>query len=243
MKIRPWLAAVLSSLPLALASLPASATLITLHSRASGAAAAPAGTEAAQGAYYHDTVEAALAALPTPGYCDATLTSFADTSNHGSCSGGSSTNIAFAYKLDFGVDATQGGDFSLRLGVDFGRGGAVFLDGQLLGARNTDMWWGGNWNATTQLFQFTGLVLGAGNHELAVYGLEGCCDGGQRADYRIGSAGSWTTFAANDTLVLRAGPASVPEPRSLALVLSAMLGLAAARQYRAEHRRRRERAR
>ncbi|WP_395702285.1 CCXG family PEP-CTERM protein [Aquabacterium sp.] len=239
MNIRSWLVAGLSCLPLALSSGPASASLITLHTRASGAAAAPAGSVASLGSYYHDTIEAALAGAPGAGYCDVTLSSFADTSNHGSCSGGSSSNIAFAYKLDFGLDAAQGGDFSMRLGVDFGKGGAVFLDGQLLDARNTDLWWAGNWSAGSQLFQFSSLALGAGNHELAIYGLEGCCDGGQRGEYRIGANGSWTAFAAGDGLIFRAAPASVPEPRSLALVLSAMLGLAATRQLQAARKRKR----
>ncbi|MBI5256754.1 MAG: CCXG family PEP-CTERM protein [Burkholderiales bacterium] len=222
MKLISTAAAVL----LAGAVLPASASLITLHTRASGAAAPALGSDAANGAYYRDTVSAAIALAPTAGHCDATLASLADTSNHGNCGGGVS-NLAFGLTIDFGLGAAQAGDFSLRIGPDFGKGGAVFLDGLLLGVRTSDMWWAGSWNAPSQIFQFLNLTLTQGNHQLAIFGLEGCCDGGQQAQFRIGS-GAWTTFSSTDPLVLGAAAASVPEPPQLALVLSALLGTAGA---------------
>lgn len=225
MRIRSALAGLL----LAGTLLPASASLVTLHTRQSTLAAPTLGANPANANYYRHNIDHLLDTGPTAGYCDATVASYADVSNHGAC-GGAVSDLAFKFVVDFGVTAAQGADFSLRVGPDFGKGGAVFLDGQLLGVKTSDMWWAGSWNAPTQIFQFLDLVLTQGAHELAVYGLEGCCDGGQRAEFRLGT-GAWNVFAANDVLVLPAGgtqAAVVPEPSELALVLSALLGMAGA---------------
>lgn len=212
---------------------PASASLITLHTRASSAGPAAAGSDAANGAWYRDTVQAALGQAAGAGYCDVVLPSFASLSNHGGCNAGSSSNVAFGITIDFGISALQGGDVSLRLAPDFGRGGAVFLDGQLLGVRTNDMWWGGNWAAgTSNVFEFLNLTMAAGNHRLSIFGLEGCCDGDQRGEYRLGQ-GAWTVFSAGDALTLRA----VPQPSSLSLVLAAAMGLGSVYQLRRERER------
>lgn len=208
------------------AAAPALASLITLETRHSTAAAASQGNATANGQYYRRVFEAAAATPGGAGYCDGTvLASLAGASNHGSC-GGTTQNLAYGWFIDFELDAVQGADFSLRVAPDFGKGGAVFLDGKLLGSNNTDMWWGGNWGASGEIFQFVHRVLDEGPHRLAIYGLEGCCDGGQQAQFRIG-ADPWTTFSATDGLTLRAAPpAAVPEPASLALALAALAALA-----------------
>jgi hypothetical protein len=61
-------------------------------------------------------------------------------------------------------------------------------------------------------------MLAAGNHQLSIYGLEGCCDGPQAARFRLGQ-GDWSTFATGDALALRS---AVPEPTTPVLVLSAL---------------------
>jgi hypothetical protein len=70
------------------------------------------------------------------------------------------------------------------------------------------MWWGLDWNNTAQLFTFTS-AIGAGPHQLDVYGQEACCDGPTAGEFRI-NGGPWQAFA-------------TPEPASLTL-----LGLGAA---------------
>lgn len=213
-----------AGLMLAAAALPASASLITVHTRASTDAAGSAPTDPANGAYYRHTVETALATGPTAGYCDTTVASFSNVTNQGAC-GGVANNLAFDFTIDFGVTAAQGADFSFRMGADFGKGGAVYLDGHLAGVHTNDMWWAGNWASTSGIFQSLDLVLNEGNHRLTFYGLEACCDGGQQAEYRIGQQ-AWTVFASTDTLQLRsAQAATIPEPSSLSLLLAVTLGM------------------
>ena len=52
--------------------------------------------------------------------------------------GGTQSNIASRSVFDFGITAAGSWDF--RIGVDFGLGGAVLLDGVPLTYRTTDMW-------------------------------------------------------------------------------------------------------
>lgn len=35
----------------------------------------------------------------------------------------------------------------MRFGVDFGRGYAIYVDGEYYNAKKRDMWWAGNWNS------------------------------------------------------------------------------------------------
>lgn len=200
----------------AVTAAPASASVIAMGTRYSTAGAPALGSDSANATYYHDTVEAALLGAPTAGYCDAAPAAYSNLSNQLTC-GGVANDLAFGFFVDFGVTAAQGANFDLRIGPDFGRGGAVFLDGNLLGVRTTDMWWNGSYADAAQVFEFDDMVLAAGNHRLAVYGLEGCCDGPQQAQYQLGSSG-WNVFARTDALSRQA----VPEPASLGLALAAL---------------------
>lgn len=207
------------------AAVPASASIVTMQTRASAAGAPNLGSAAANGAWYRDTVTALLANAPGAGHCDAGPASFTLLSNQLVC-GGPASNIAYGFFVDFDVTAAQGADFSVRVAPDFGRGGALFLDGALLAVHTGDMWWGGSYGNPAQIFESVGLALNAGHHQLALYGLEGCCDGWAEGQYRVGSSGDWTTFARGDTLQAVAA-AAVPEPASLALVLGALSALGA----------------
>lgn len=140
---------------------------------------------------------------------------FDDISGHG-VFGGSITDLAFRATIDFGVSAADAGQWAIRAGIDFGRGGAVFLDGAALAFSAADMWWDGSYADTTQSFQLTGLSLAAGNHSLQFFGLENCCDGGQQAQFSI-KGNSYQTFGSNDGLV-----AAVPEPETYALMLGGL---------------------
>ncbi|WP_338846655.1 CCXG family PEP-CTERM protein [Massilia sp. W12] len=182
----------------------ANASLISFQTGYS--AAGPQATAEA----YRDVVEAAVAA-PGAGYGVTNIASYNNISNQ-SIFGGSYTNVAFKSTIQFGVQGNQAGTWTIRAGVDFGRGGAIFLDGQAVAFRNTDMWWAGNYNNPSQYFQFSGNIA-AGNHTLTVYGLENCCDGGQQIQYNFGQG--FQSFN-NQTL----NP--VPEPETYALLLAGL---------------------
>lgn len=134
--------------------------------------------------------------------------------NNGSVFGGANSNLATRATISFGL--ANAATLDLRTGVDFGWGGAMFLDGMALGYKSSDMWWGGNYADPSQSFQFNGLALGAGNHSLTLYGLEHCCDGGSQAQFSLNGA-AFTTFGAADGLA-----AAVPEPESYALMLAGL---------------------
>lgn len=209
----------------ALASLPAGASVISMQTRLSNAAAAPAGTMAETGNYYRNLVEGLVAVAPTNGYCDATPAAFLSLENSGVCSG-SNNNIAVKFEIDFGISVAQAGSMSIQIGPDFGKGGAVFLDGTLLAATVDDLWWAGNYGAASEIFSFQNIGIAAGNHTLSIYGLEACCDGINSARYQLAGDAAWTTFSVRDSLQ------AVPEPLTAALVLAGLLAMPFARRTR-----------
>lgn len=122
---------------------------------------------------------------------------------------GGISNYAFESTINFGVTAAQAGTWNFRTGVDFGYGGALFVDGVALGYNTHDMWWANNYGAANGSLQGA-INLAAGNHIVKIYGLEGCCDGAMQAQFKAANAAAYTTFAASDTLN------AVPEPVSIA---------------------------
>lgn len=193
---------------LACAAIQADASVITLSTAYSVAG------KQASGDAYRSTVEAALKNQGA-GYGTKTLSTYDNVSN--SSLFGANSNIAWKATIDF--NAATDATWAFRSGVDFGNGGALFLDGVAVDVKSTDMYWSNSYDNASQYFQYTTL-LKAGNHTLAIYGLENCCDGLQQAQYKIGGA-AYTTFASADGLNPKA--AAVPEPATLA---SFGLGLA-----------------
>jgi hypothetical protein len=176
-----------------------------------------AGTQAtAEG--YRTAVEAAVAgsSLGTK-----VLTSYDIVSNQ-SLFGTGSSNLAYKSDIVFGLDAA--GTYSFRAGVDFGKGGALFLDGVAVDVKSNDMWWAHNYANTDSIFQVSNQSLLAGNHTLTLFGLEGCCDGGQQVQFSANGA-AFQSFSAQ-TL------APVPEPETYAMMLGGigMIGVVARRR-------------
>ncbi|MYM26959.1 PEP-CTERM sorting domain-containing protein [Duganella sp. CY15W] len=160
---------------------------------------------------YRDVVNAAVASSP---YGSTVLSSYDNVSNN-AIFGAGSTNIAFKSTINFGVGS--GGTYSFRAGVDFGNGGAVFLDGQSVALTTSDMWWAGSYSNTGGIFAVNNQALSAGNHTLTIYGLEGCCDGGQQVQYAV-NGGAFQSFN-NSSLQLAA---AVPEPETYAMLLGGL---------------------
>ena len=162
----------------------------------------------ASAAAYQSVVNTAVA-TPGAGYGTTTIASYNNVTN--SSLFGSGSNIAFKSVVNFGVSAADAGTWSFRTGVDFGKGGALFLDGVALDFKSNDMWW-------------------AGNYTLSIYGLESCCDGGQQAQFKAGNS-NFTSFSSTDGLV-----SAVPEPTTYAMLLIGLglLGFTARRKQQAK---------
>ncbi|SDC28832.1 PEP-CTERM protein-sorting domain-containing protein [Massilia sp. PDC64] len=122
---------------------------------------------------------------------------------------GGISNYAFESTINFGVTAAQAGTWNFRTGVDFGYGGALFVDGVALGYNTHDMWWNNSYGTANGSLQGA-INLAAGNHIVKIYGLEGCCDGAMQAQFKAANASAYATFASNDKLN------AVPEPVSIA---------------------------
>jgi hypothetical protein len=65
--------------------------------------------------------------------------------------------------------------YHFEFGVDFGFGGAAFVNGFWVESRTDDLWWAGNWNSEDVL-KFP-VYSKVGLNSVEVYGGEGCCDG------------------------------------------------------------------
>ncbi len=83
---------------------------------------------------------------------------------------------------------------SFDFAVDAGFGGAVYLDNKLVTKNTTDLWWGKNWNASSEILSFTSL-LRAGNHTLEVFWAEGCCNGANSGRFSLNGVGNWQSLA------------------------------------------------
>ena len=127
---------------------------------------------------YKNVVDAAVA-ISSVGYGSTNVDFYDNISNH-SLFGGPSQNIAFESTIDVNVTSADAGEWGFRFGVDFGNGGAVFLDSVVRAFNSNDMWWNYSYSTPSQYFEFNA-ILNAGDHQLKVYGLENCCDGGQEA--------------------------------------------------------------
>jgi hypothetical protein len=186
---------------LASLALDANASVITLQVATTSPAAK------ASAAAYKLAVDAALA--NPAGYKGSKSVAVYDNLRVENYFGGLNNNYAFESTINFGVTSAQAGMWNFRTGVDFGYGGALFVDGVALAYNAHDMWWNNSYATTNGSLQGA-LNLAAGNHVLTVYGLEACCDGGQQAQFKAANAAAYKTFASNDTLN------AVPEPVSIA---------------------------
>jgi hypothetical protein len=166
-----------------------------------------------------DYLAAVDAALLDASYASQLLSSY-DAVSHQGLFGGNSN---FALKSTITFDVASAASFGFRAGVDFGSGGAMFLDGVAVDVKSNDMWWAGSYADASQFFSTAG-ALAAGSHTLTVVGFEGCCDGNQQIQFQQ-AGGSWTSFSSNDGL-----DHVVPEPASIALLLTGMGLIGASRR-------------
>ncbi|MBZ5856348.1 CCXG family PEP-CTERM protein [Flavihumibacter profundi] len=140
---------------------------------------------------YKNYIDALVNLPPSSGYGDAYLPVYRIVSNN-IVFNGSKSDIAYKYTIRFYAQVP--GLYQFRTSFDFGNGGAIFLDGINVAFNNQDMWWAGNWNLPGQSLQWS-TSLGIGMHEILVYGLEDCCDGGGSAEYKFPGGSEFTAFS------------------------------------------------
>jgi hypothetical protein len=138
---------------------------------------------------------------------------FTNLSNQGTFSG-SPTDVGFHTLITLNLTSAEAGIWNMQFGIDYGYGGALFVDGSLVDFRNTDMWWLGSYSDPTQILAGS-VNLSAGSHSIELFGLEPCCDGPTEGRYQIGSQ-PFQVFAA------------VPEPGT-AITIALALGVLALR--------------
>jgi hypothetical protein len=170
----------------------------------------------------NDYLAAVDAALLDASYAAQFLSSYDSVSHQGLFGG----NSNFALKSTITFNVASASNFGFRAGVDFGSGGAMFLDGVAVDVKSNDMWWAGSYADASQFFSAAG-ALAAGSHTLTIVGFEGCCDGNQQVQFQQ-AGGSWTSFSNNDGL-----DHVVPEPASFALLLTGMGLIGASRRRKA----------
>lgn len=173
----------------ALGSVAASASVPTIQFTQVGTSYAYQGTES------RDDLAAVIDGAPP--ISSVALTDAAVFANDGG-------NFAYGgegYYLDvsFTVTSCEAGPWSFRLGPDFGRGGAVFIDGVKVADSTQDLWWEYNWALTGQLLSVANINLAAGAHQLEVFGFEGCCFGSMSLQYQVGAGGWQSVSVANLT--------------------------------------------
>ena len=135
---------------------------------------------------------------------------------------GSNQNFAAFSESFFYAD--EAGSWQFRYGADFGRGGALYVNGTALEEQWTDdLWWANNWgngssaaNNENEILRGS-INLAVGYHKLEILGFEGGNDGGITAQFKKPSApaayaNGWQTLSTgNIDIRSRACPA-VSEP-------------------------------
>lgn len=151
-----------------------------------------------------------------PFICDGvSMSGFTNVSSNSLCGGGSSN---LAYRLDVSFTLGDSKDISFRAGMDWGKGGGVIADDNLIYLTTDNIWWSYNWD-NSDVFTVND-TFDVGTHTLSWIGFEDCCNGMSSIQFKVGS-GEWEDLNATNFSAYEGTP-SVPVPPALALMLPAL---------------------
>jgi len=95
---------------------------------------------------------------------------------------GPNHNIGYRFSIE--LKAAKSVNIAIRAGVDFGLGGVIFYDGQIMVHAHYDMWWAYNWGNTRGVLQTSWFTIAPGQHRIDIIGFENCCDGQATIQFR-----------------------------------------------------------
>ncbi len=150
-----------------------------------------------------------------PSYGCGFITNFDGITNR-SQFGISNSNFGAFSESYFLVKPGESGQWEFRYGADFGRGGALYINGNPLEQQWRDnLWWANNWNNASQVLQGTA-TLNGGYQKLEVLGFEDCCDGGITVQFKK-PGGNWATFS-TDNIDIRSRACPVEEEPTFTVI-------------------------
>lgn len=148
----------------------------------------------------------------TPVYCsEQAISNYTNIGSNALCGSGNS-NLAYLTEFSFSLAGTT--DIDFRAGMDWGRGGAVLVDGNIENMRTDDIWWAYNWGSSDVIE--TNLTLSGGSHTLQWIGFENCCNGLSSIQFRA-EGSSWQALSDTHFGQYEGTPSAVPVPPALAL--------------------------
>ncbi|MGB0721076.1 MAG: CCXG family PEP-CTERM protein [Gammaproteobacteria bacterium] len=153
-----------------------------------------------------------------PVYCDEqSLDSFVMVNTGATCGSGNSDLADF---ISLEVDLAAATVLEFELGTDWGRGGALLVDGAVHTITSDDIWWGYDWNNADVINSV--LSLSGGVHTLEWIGFESCCNGARSLRYSA-DGGQWQDLTAANFSSLEAVSSTVPTAAVWGLMLGGLV--------------------
>lgn len=153
----------------------------------------------------------------SPIYCDQTAIADFTMINSAVTCGSGNSNLDDLVELTF--DLATDADFRFEIGTDWGRGGAVIVNGALNYITTDDIWWGYNWNNGDVIGN--DLSLTAGLNTIQWIGFEGCCNGSRSIRFSV-DGGAYQALTGDNIAAYEA--TAVPGPSTALLLLLGVFG-------------------
>lgn len=91
------------------------------------------------------------------------------------CNRHNNNRMSFAAKFSVSFYYKKRGEANIYWGLDFGNGFAAYLNGHLIIAEKSDIWWANKWHNGD--VRKRPIKYNSGLNEIVTYGIELCCDG------------------------------------------------------------------